>query len=119
MNFFELKGQKITEVRTENSQDEILAIKTESGGCFICHFQECCEDVRLVRIIGDVSNLIGNTITLAEEDSPSDPSWYTEGYDTSRRWTSFYVEAGGARVEFWILGESNGYYGTEVEVSPL
>jgi hypothetical protein len=62
-----------------------------------------------------LQNLVGEPITLAEHEIVDDPEWYTGRYDESHTWTLFVLETSKGRVEFWWLGESNGYYGEEVD----
>jgi len=107
-----LKNQTITDI---SSDYESVTFKTVDKTYRLEHYQDCCESVRLENVIGDIKNILNVPITLAEEDNPGDPDWYSESYNDSHTWSVFILEAGGKRVEFWFLGESNGYYGESVD----
>lgn len=109
MNFFELKGQTIKSI--DIGKDSI-DFETDLGKYHISHGQDCCEVVRFVKTVGDINNLLNSPITLAQDDHPNDPDWYSDRYrDDSHTWTAFFLETEKGRVEFWALGESNGWYG--------
>lgn len=111
-NFFELKGQTITGCDASEGDDAISFV----GVGFVAqlfHHQDCCEVVRLNKIIGKVEDILNSPITLAEEDT-DEPDWHTEYHNDSHTWTKFILETVKGRVEFWFLGESNGYYGERV-----
>jgi len=109
-NFFELIGKIITKITNEGD-----SIETSDGKRYrLIHHQDCCESVQHERTIGNPQDLIGHVITLAEDDtSGTDPSWYTSdsNYRDSYTWSIFILQAQDIRVEFYYLGESNGYYG--------
>lgn len=111
--FSVLVGQTITSL---SHDPQSVSIETTDRKYSIHHEQDCCEHVRIEKIIGDPKALAGLTITLAEEDSREpDFEHALSEYSESHTWTSFYLEAmkgtEKVRVEFWFLGESNGYYG--------
>jgi hypothetical protein len=72
----------------------------------LVHHQDCCESVYIEDIEGDLDNLVGSPITMADES-------YSEGEENdygSSTW-SFYRFAtvkGYATIRFY--GSSNGYY---------
>ena len=78
------------------------------------HKQDCCEDVEIAEIIGDLTDLIGSPLVEAEEtsDAEGDRLEYADSYT----WTfyRFRTEKGSVVVRW--LGESNGYYSEEVDV---
>ena len=70
--FENLKGETLISV-TGAVGDDVMDFVTESGKTFhLYHSQDCCEDVRINDICGDLSDLIGSPIVLAEESSNSD-----------------------------------------------
>lgn len=109
-NFFELIGKTITKITNEGD-----SIETADGKRYqIIHHQDCCESVSHQRTSGNPQDLIGKVITLAEDDTTStDPAWYKSEntYRDSYTWSIFILQAQDTRVEFYYLGESNGYYG--------
>jgi hypothetical protein len=115
--FHILKGQTITKISAPAKDETIDEVEIEVGAkkYILYHYQDCCEEVKLIKIIGDTQSLVGKTITLAEEDS-LDPPWWKGEYSkyTTHTWSAFYLEAGTSRLELWFLGESNGYYNESV-----
>lgn len=77
------------------------------------HSQNCCEHVRIVDIVGDLTDLVGSPIVEAEEVSsdghpaPENPDSYT--------WTFYRFSTVKGTVTVRWLGESNGYYGEGVD----
>lgn len=116
-NWFELRGQTIRAI-TQLDDDQLI-VRTDAAEFVVQHEQECCESVAITHKIGDPTALVGHTVTLAEEDNPDSPppGWDpNHSYNASHTWSVFILEAGGHRVEFWWLGESNGYYSETVNV---
>lgn len=68
------------------------------------HHQDCCEHVYIESIVGELSDLEGVPLSVAEEVSHSDPEAYESG-----TWT-FYKFAGRGWVDVRWYGSSNGYY---------
>jgi len=113
VNFFELKGQIIISIEDDS------IITTSTGDKYeIYHSQDCCESVSHYKTIGNLSDIIGYPITLAEEDN-CDPDWYDGKYSDSHTWSAFFLETQHGRLELWFLGESNGWYGETMEFQKL
>jgi hypothetical protein len=69
MEFTELVGKTLTKiVGTKN--DPSLYFYTTGGNVYeLYHEQDCCEDVYLEDIVGDIQDLIGRPILAASEVS--------------------------------------------------
>lgn len=81
------------------------------------HYQECCENVVLVDVVGDVEDLVGAPLLIAEERSGGS----TDGFDppqgdTTQLWTFYELATIKGSVTLRFCGSSNGYYGVEVRV---
>lgn len=64
--FEDLKGKIL--IKIDKTENEELVFTTHTGDKYkLCHFQDCCEDVRIEDICGDLDDLIGEPILLAEE----------------------------------------------------
>lgn len=115
-NFFELNGKIITEIKVDDPN--CITFVTADGYVFSLHHnQDCCEWVRCVHIEGDTKSLIGNTVKMAQDDTCEDPEWYKHGYNDCHTWTVFtLIDDKNNRVDFYWLGESNGYYSETVSV---
>lgn len=117
-NWFELKGKIITSISRTGEE-----IETSDGKKYrLVHHQSCCENVEHHCTIGSPSEITGRVITLAEEDIKNeDPEWVENkhGLGNSFTWSMYALQANKTRVEFWFLGESNGYYGEEMSFEEI
>lgn len=75
------------------------------------HEQDCCEDVQLDDIAGDLADLIGSPILMAEKVSEEGG----EGWDSST-WTFYKFATAKGYVTLRWYGESNGYYSEDVSI---
>lgn len=104
----------LTMVRAERQGDEIY-FHTDSGRRFVMmHEQDCCESVSIESITGNLEDLVGSPILVAEE-STTHESPKGEVPD-SFTWTFYKF----ATVKGWVdirwYGESNGYYSESVDI---
>ncbi|HNN58908.1 MAG TPA: hypothetical protein PKN93_18520, partial [Leptospiraceae bacterium] len=66
--FAVLKGLTIKSIIGASAGSEEILIETECGKTFKMHHeQDCCECVSIDSVVGDISDLIGVPILLAEE----------------------------------------------------
>ena len=88
------------------------------GDSFIFeHIQDCCESVEIVDICGDLEDLVGSPILVAEE-CVSDASKGDEGLsDFSGTWTFYRFASMKGTVTVRWLGQSNGYYSEGVTMT--
>ena len=77
------------------------------------HWQECCERVEIVDLCGDLTDLAGAPLLVADESSH-----FGEGPDGDgiRGWTYYKFATIKGCVTIRWEGESNGYYGIEVDL---
>ncbi|AOC55304.1 DUF7448 domain-containing protein [Bacillus pumilus] len=67
----ELLGKTLVEVTQQG--DDVLFFVTECGKEYrMYHYQNCCEDVHINDICGDLSDLIGHPLLMAEEVAESE-----------------------------------------------
>ena len=124
-----LLGKTLTEVR-QIDNDEIL-FTTDTGEEYkMYHNQDCCESVYIEDVVGDLQDLVGSPITVAEENTNSDnpqrfyyndadkgsdnPDTYSE--DESHTWTFYKLATIKGYVDIRWYGSSNGYYSESVSV---
>lgn len=103
-------------VTHEYGNDE-LYFKTLEGECFkLHHSQSCCESVSIEEIIGDLADLTGSPILLAEEVvSEGEPEGSDQEYMGSCTWTFYKLSTIRGSVTIRWYGSSNGYYSERVD----
>lgn len=112
--FTDLTGKTLTSI--ENKDNEELIFTTAEGETFyMFHSQDCCEHVRIEDIAGDLDDLIGTPITLAEEATNSEDTFDKIEYPDSFTWTFYKLATIKGYVDIRWLGESNGYYSEGVD----
>ena len=86
--------------------NDALYFEQEDGVNFVLtHIQDCCEDVEIESIDGDLDDLIGEPLLMAEEIIKVDGDTWT--------FYKFATVKGYVTVRF--LGCSNGYYSERVD----
>jgi hypothetical protein len=108
--FDKMIGQTFDTVTGQRQGDEMVFTNTNGVHTFY-HNQDCCESVSIDTIDGDVSDLVGSPILMAEEvDNLDAPDRGDEFYT----WTFYkFATAKGSVTVRWY-GSSNGYYGEGV-----
>lgn len=101
----------------ENVDNRELIFKTTDGKTYrMYHFQYCCEIVTIEDIVGDLNDLIGSPILIAEEVTNRDnPKEHSE----SNTWTFYKFSTIKGSVTIRWYGESNGYYSEAVDVEEV
>lgn len=93
---------------------EQIEFKTDTGRIFVMHHdQDCCENVYIESVVGDLQDLVGSPITLAEEVDSSDAKQLGE-WDESFTWTFYKFATVKGYVDIRWYGTSNGYYSESV-----
>ncbi len=119
VNFSDLLGKTLTSV-TGLERESGEAVFTDSDGVSytMYHSQDCCETVQIEDVAGDVGDLIGAPILLAEcVESTETPEGVTEPdwFDSSGTWTFYKLSTIKGSVTIRWFGSSNGYYSETVE----
>jgi len=108
----DLIGKTLTAVENEND-DRIVFTCNDGKKYIMYHDQDCCEGVSVDDINGDLQDLIGSPITLAEETTNSEDNM-GRSLD-SFTWTFYKLATVKGYVDIRWLGESNGYYSESVD----
>lgn len=115
MNFSDLVGMTMLSVE-QIGDDVIRFISCDERTFDLFHRQDCCEVVEIESITGDLSDLIGVPILLAEEASSEDaPQGVKLEYEPeSQTWTFYKLRTIKGSVDIRWHGVSNGYYSESV-----
>lgn len=93
--------------------DDVMQFTSEDGTEFrFFHRQNCCENVEIEDVVGELSDLVGSPILVAEEcnsESAPDPECYG-----SFTWTFYRFATVKGTVTVRWLGTSNGHYSEAV-----
>ena len=112
-----LVGKVLSSV-VQDEDDELIFTLESGEKLHLYHSQDCCETVRIDKIIGNLGDLVGSPILAAEEtihrkkdgSCPAPPA----SHDDSWTWTLYRFETAKGVVEARWFGTSNGYYSEEV-----
>lgn len=119
-NISELQGKTCT--RAEKTAEDRIEFDCADGSKYaLMHHQSCCENVFVESIVGDLSDLVGTPILLAEEaSSTDDPPGVTHEYQPeSQTWTFYKLRTIKGSVDIRWHGTSNGYYSESVDFEKL
>ena len=108
----DMLGLTFVDVTGQEGAEE-LVFTAEDGRKFIFyHEQDCCEDVKIEEVWGNLTDLTGRPLTLAEE-----VTGHTEaGEWESMTWTFYHFGTDRGVVTVRWLGQSNGYYSESVDL---
>jgi hypothetical protein len=113
MNINDMVGKVFTSV-TQDGETMVFENATERFSFF--HYQDCCESVSIEDIVGDLSDLEGEPLLMAEEVSGEAPVGFDDEYHDVVQWTFYKFATRKGYVDVRWLGESNGYYSTSVDL---
>ncbi len=108
-------GKRIVRVTGKEGDDEMIFVADDGSYFRFYHDQGCCESVGIQDVIGDLTDLVGEPLIMAEEvssEGTAAPSEYSESFT----WTFYKFATIKGYVTVRWLGESNGYYSESVEL---
>jgi hypothetical protein len=110
----QMLGKTFVKVTGSVGSGEML-FETAQGERFLfAHMQDCCESVDINDICGDLQDLVGSPLLIAEEVSgATEPD--VEHYE-SYTYTFYKFATRKGYVDVRWLGESNGYYSESVSL---
>lgn len=127
----QLLGKTLTAVVKNESNDEIIFTVDDGTEYKMYHAQDCCENVSIDDITGDLNDLVGSPILVAEGNSSSEhtPEQLAEkekkkleegddyyDYEDSFTWTFYKLATIKGYVDIRWYGSSNGYYSESVDL---
>ena len=116
--FNNLLGKVLTKIEGLEKGKDFVTFYAEDGSVYeMYHEQDCCECVIIEDVCGDVDDLIGSEILLAEAvESDEWPEGVQKSeYTDSFTWTFYKLATRKGFVDIRWLGESNGYYSESVD----
>lgn len=116
IGFNTLLGKVLKEVVVDNDYIKFVTVDGEVYNMY--HNQDCCESVTIESVVGDIEDLIGVPILVAEESSSDENPEGVEvsEYQESVTWTFYKLATIKGYVDIRWYGESNGYYSEGVSL---
>lgn len=114
-----LLGNTIVSIEGKEGDDELKLNLSDGSSVLFWHRRDCCENVYLAEVIGDLNDLIGSPILQADEVTSCENPEETKvdlGYQESFTWTFYNFATIKGSVTLRWYGESNGYYSERVDV---
>lgn len=115
IEIIEFKELVFKEIIVNEDKTEIVFITENDIIYKMFHEQDCCESVWIEDICGDLNDLIGSPILIAEKstnyENPIDKQ-----YDDSFTWTFYKLATNKGYVDLRWYGTSNGYYSEEINI---
>ena len=109
----DMVGKVFTSIRNEDTE---LVFENATERFVFFHAQDCCEHVSIEDVCGDLEDLVGEPLLLAEEVSGETPVEFNEADHESVTWTFYKFATRKGYVDVRWLGESNGYYSESVSL---
>jgi hypothetical protein len=113
--FEDLPGRVLYKV-VKLGNDELRFYLTDTHYVRMHHNQDCCESVSIEDIVGDLDDLVGTPILLAEERVSRNEDGTEEQYCESYTWTYYSFRTIKGSVDIRWYGSSNGYYSESVNI---
>ena len=117
LNVNVLEGKTLKDIKVKRNEEIIFTV--DDGTKYkMFHDQCCCEHVYIEDICGDIENLIGSPIVMAEEVSNYDIG-KLDKWDDSYTWTFYKFATIKGYVTIRWYGTSNGWYSEKVDFIEL
>lgn len=112
----DLIGRTVTRIERPNSGEVIFICDGDGTTWRLFHYQDCCESVYLDDVAGDLADLTGTPIVMAEESTRNGSG---EDGAESRTWTFYKFATARGYVTLTWRGDSNGYYSESVDFEQI
>ena len=107
-------GKILKEIQGGAYSNELWFVLEDGTEYKMYHSQSCCESVSIEDITGDLEDLIGSPLLVAEEVSNYNFGPKQNEYDEDYEWTFYKFATIKGSVTIRWYGSSNGYYSTSV-----
>jgi hypothetical protein len=107
----DMVGKVFTSIRNETYE---LVFENATERFVFFHAQDCCESVSIEDVCGDLGDLVGEPLLLAEEVSGATEPDVEHSESYTYTFYKFATRKGYVDVRW--LGESNGYYSEGVSL---
>lgn len=97
--------------RVVGSKESVVFYVSETEYYEMYHIQDCCEEVHLEDVVGELEWLVDSPILMAEEVSNQNDT--ASGSET---WTYYKLATQKGYVTLRWYGESSGYYAEDVDM---
>jgi hypothetical protein len=113
-----LKGRTLSSVYADGNEE--ILFETVDGDIYrMFHSQDCCESVYIESIVGDLQDLVGEEILVAEANENLFDILKNigkeEDSEESHTWTFYKFATRKGYVDIRWYGSSNGYYSESVD----
>ncbi len=111
MTFEDLKGKTLTAIEIESDRECMRFICDDGDAYRLIYHHDCCAGCSIEDICGDLEDLIGHPLLVAEcVTSSENPEGVVKEDQYSFTWAFYKLDTikGGVTIRWY--GESNGYY---------
>jgi hypothetical protein len=105
-------NMEFVQIKVSDFNRDITFYNSDGEKFRMFHEQDCCEDVYLADIVGDLKDIMHSPILRAEESSNSGNDDEYESFT----WTYYKLATRKGYVDLRWFGSSNGYYGESVSI---
>jgi hypothetical protein len=120
VGFEVLKGKTITAISNATVGSEDIRIDCDDGTAYrLVYHQDCCASCSLEDIAGDLSDLVGHPILMAEVAEGGADLHPAPQHADSFTWAFYKLATVKGYVTLRFLGESNGYYSETVDFEQI
>lgn len=107
-----LIGKTMKAITVNQYKDELTLIGIDGTKYKFYHSQNCCQTVNIESIAGDLLDLVGSPIKMAEEVISTS---HSPARDESNTWTFYKFATIKGYVDVRWVGSSNGFYSESVD----